>query len=104
MRGFFTNKLAWLFASLHALFFGIALYQRFGIFHLYYEPLLLKILLIVDIFWVLIADNFGMNSLDRPLNWLLFTLAGGCLEWFVIGYGVAQLSSSKAKTVSTDVE
>lgn len=53
LKTFLTNELAWIFAVVHAVLFAIGVYQRGGLtesFHLYYEPLLFKVVLLLDLF------------------------------------------------------
>jgi hypothetical protein len=95
MRKLITSKFGWLLALIHAFLFAIALYQRYGSFHFYYEPFLLKILLLVDIVWFLLADTFMIGTLDHPTSGLVFTMFGGCAQFFIIGYLLSKLANRR---------
>ena len=99
MGRFVTNKVAWLFLLLHAILFGIGMYQRNGVvFHFVYEPLVLQILIIVDAIWLWLADTLGLGTLDEPLSGLLFMGIGGCVQWFIVGYFISRFISEKPRT------
>lgn len=89
LKNFLTNRLAWIFFSFHFVLFGFGLFLRGGFrsIHFYYEPVVLKVLLTLDLIWMAISDGifaYGMGSDDRvPLIFIWFT-AG--IQWFLLGY------------------
>jgi hypothetical protein len=100
MKGFLITKLGWVLVVLHAIVFGIAMYQRAGQFHFYYEPLAIKIVVLADFIWLWIADLIGIGSLQEPTSTLLFMAVFGSIQWFLIGYGISRMMNRKTPTAN----
>lgn len=91
MRAFFTNKLAWLLVLLHTVLFGIGMYQRNGMFHFYYEPLTLQIIIVIDFLWLFLADWVGLGNPNEPFSGLVFMGIGASLQWFIVGHLIGKI-------------
>src|SRR5438132_820124 len=96
IRDILLHPFGFSFAGAHLLLWSIAMYQRGGLdqqFHFYYEPLLHKLLIVVDIVCVWLSDVLiGGNTLAHPRPALLLTVVFGSVQWFIVGCTVGRLN------------
>ena len=94
MKTALVNKTAWTFTIVHWIAFTIAIYQRGGLsgnFHFFYEPVLFKILIVLDFAWFWISDVIHLGSLQDPSRALAFVGIFAGIQWYLVGYGVSLL-------------
>lgn len=97
-----TSKIGYLMVFSHWILCAVAIYQRGGLsfrFHFYYEPFLLKLIVILDLVWIYLVDsmtepNNGFYGNSCSLG-TAFLLAG--VQWFLIGYFIGKIKTNKLK-------
>ena len=97
-----TSKIGYLVMFSHWVLCAVAIYQRGGLsfhFHFYYEPYLMKSIVILDLVWIILvesitgpANGFYGNSYSLGTA---FLLAG--IQWFLIGYFIGKIKTNKLK-------
>jgi|SRR5215213_2600533 len=96
IKDILASKTGYLMMFSHWLLCAWAIYQRGGLtghFHLYYEPILFKSIVIVDLFWLTFTESFIQNP--RSVFLVGFLLAG--IQWFLIGYFIGKIKTNKLK-------
>lgn len=92
-----TSKTGYFLLAVHWFLCALAIYQRGGLsgsFHFWYEPILLKFLIIVNLFWLILSESLFTKELSKVF---LFTFFSAGFQWFLIGYFIDKIKSNKLK-------
>ncbi len=97
--------MAWIFFGAHFALFGYGIYLR-GVprlFHAYYEPALLLILLSFDIVWFALSDLMFPYTSEGTSQALIFIWLVAGIQWFAIGYWVDRWLVSRTRRDDADI-
>ena len=86
-----SSRIGWTLVAVHWVLYAMAMWQRGGpgrMFHAVYEPWLMLLLMVADIFSFVVLGLFVPNDVRSPGPFLVQVGVVSAIQWYCIGYGI----------------
>lgn len=92
-----SSRIGWIFVAVHSVLYAVAMWQRGGpgqMFHAVYEPWLMLLLMVADIFWFIVMPLFVPSNIYNPGLFLVQVGMISAIQWYCIGYAIERRAAN----------